>query len=77
VGVFTTASLIALLAAQDNNVEYLKRAWELLRECWGLCRGSHGEGSEFGRRVAEKRGEVEVDLSMGGEDLRRWMRMHS
>jgi hypothetical protein len=75
--VFTTASLIALLAAQENNVEYLKRAWELLRECWGLVRGSHGEESDFAKQVATKRGEVEVDLSMGGEDLRRWMRMNS
>jgi hypothetical protein len=77
VAVFTTASLIALLAAQENNVEYLKRAWELLRGCWGLVRGSHGEESEFAKQVAAKRGEVEVDLSMGGEDLRRWMRMNS
>jgi hypothetical protein len=75
--VFTTATLIALLAAQENNVEYLKRAWELVRESWVLVGGSHGEGSEFGKRIAAKRGEVETDLSMGGEDLRRWMRMHS
>lgn len=77
VRVFATATLIAVLAAQENNVDYLKRAWELLRMSWGLVRGSHGEGSEFAKRVAAKRGEVEVDLSMGGEDLRRWMRMQS
>ena len=77
VHIFTTATLIALLAAQENNVEYLKRAWELLRVSWGLVRGTHGEGSEFAKRVAAKRGEVEADLSMGGEDLRNWMRMHS
>jgi [histone H3]-lysine4/36 N-trimethyltransferase SMYD len=74
--VFSTASLISLLAAKDNNVEYLKRAWELLRLSWDLCRGSHGEGSEFAKRIATKRGEVESDLAMGGEDLRRWLRMH-
>lgn len=77
VGVFTTATLISLLAAQENNVEYLKRAWELLKASWVLVTGSHGESSEFARRVAAKRGEVEADLSMGGEDLRRWMRMQS
>ena len=77
VRVFTTATLIALLAAQENNVDYLKRAWELLRISWGLVKGSHGEGSEFAKRIAAKRAEVETDLSMGGEDLRKWMRMHS
>jgi hypothetical protein len=41
-----------------------------------LCRGSHGETSEFAKRVAAKRGEVEMDLSLGGEEIRRWMRMH-
>ena len=77
VGVFTTASLLATLAAQQGSVDYLKRSWELLRLAWGLCRGSHGEGSEFAKRIARKRGEVEQDLSMGGEDIRNWMRMHS
>lgn len=76
-GVFTTASLLATLAAQEGSVDYLKRSWELLRLAWGLCRGTHGEGSEFAKRIAQKRGEVEQDLSMGGEDIRNWMRMHS
>lgn len=77
VQLYTTASLISLLASQENNVEYLKRAWELLKVTWELCRGSHGEGSSFAKIVAAKRGEVETDLSMGGEDLRQWMRMNS
>jgi SET and MYND domain-containing protein len=76
VQLFTTASLIALLASKENSVDYLKRAWELLRLTWELCRGSHGETSEFAKRVAAKRGEVEMDLSLGGEEIRRWMRMH-
>ena len=58
-------------------MDYLKRAWELLKVTWGLCKGSHGEGSEFAKRVAAKRGEVEMDLSLGGEDIRRWMRTNS
>ena len=58
-------------------MEYLKRAWELLKFSWGLCKGSHGEESNFAKNIARKRGEVEMDLSMGGEDLRRWMRMNS
>jgi hypothetical protein len=74
VQLFTTASLIALLATQENSVDYLKRAWELLKETWNLCKGSHGENSEFAKRVAAKRGEVEMDLSLGGEEIRRWMR---
>lgn len=77
VQVFTTASLLALLASQENSVEYLKRAWELLKVSWELCKGSHGEGSNFAKIIAGKRGEVEIDLSMGGEELRRWMRMNS
>ena len=76
VQVFTTASLLQLLAAQDSNVDYMKRAWELLRVAWDLCRGSHGEGTRFANSVAVKRNDVEMDLAMGGEDLRRWMRMH-
>lgn len=76
VAVFTTASLIQSLGAQENNLEYMKRAWELLRVTWGMCRGSHGEGTKFAESVAVKRKEVEMDLAMGGEDLRRWMREH-
>lgn len=76
VQLFTTASLIALLASKENNVDYLKRAWELLRSAWELCKGSHGEGSEFAKRIAAKRGQVEMDLSLGGEEVRMWMRMH-
>jgi hypothetical protein len=75
--VFTTASLMAYLATEQNSVDYLQRAWELLKVTWGLCRGSHGEGSEFAKRVAAKRAQVEVDLSMGGEDFRNKMRMIS
>jgi hypothetical protein len=77
VQLFTTASLIALLATQENSVDYLKRAWELLKLTWGLCKGSHGEGTDFAKRVAAKRGEVEMDLSLGGEDIRKWMRTNS
>ena len=77
VQIFTTASLIASLAANENSVDYLKRAWELMRLSWGLSRGSHGENSEFAQRIAKRRGEVERDLAMGGEDIRNWMRIHS
>jgi SET domain len=77
VQLFTTASLISLLAAEQNNVEYLKRSWELLRVTWDLCRGTHGEDSQFAKRVATKRTEVEADLAMTGEDMRRAMRVYS
>jgi SET domain len=75
VAVLTTSSLIALLGAEQNSVDYCLRAWELLKVCWELCKGSHGEGSQFARWVAAKRGEVETFLSMGGEDVRRRMRL--
>lgn len=75
--IFTSASLMALLAAQENNVDYLKRAWELLKAAWELCKGTHGEKSQFGKRIAVKRAEVEADLAMGGENIRQWMRMNS
>jgi hypothetical protein len=75
--IFTTASLLQLLAAQENDVDYLKRAWEMLRLTWGLCRGSHGEGTRFTNLVAMKRKDVEMDLAMGGEDLRQWMRANA
>jgi hypothetical protein len=77
VQLFATASLIALLASQENNVDYMKRAWELLKMTWDLCKGSHGERSEFAKRVAAKRAEVEMDLAMGGEEIRRWMKANS
>lgn len=74
---FTTASLLVLLAASDNNVDHLKRAWEVLKVTWDLCKGSHGEKSQFATRVASKRADVEVDISMGGDELRQWIRMNS
>lgn len=77
VQVFTTAMLLSLLAAQENSVEYLKKAWELLKVSWMLCKGTHGEESEFAKRIAQKRREVEIDLAMGGEEVRQWMRMNS
>jgi hypothetical protein len=77
VAVFATASLIALLAAQEHSEDYLLRTWKLLKVDWELCKGSHGEGSEFARRIAAKREEVETFLAMGGEDVRTRMRLEA
>lgn len=77
VAIFTTASLLALVAAQEGNVEYLKRTWELLKLSWGLCRATRGETSDFAKRIAAKRAQVEQDLSMGGEEMRQWLRNNS
>jgi hypothetical protein len=77
VQIFSTASLLATLAAKESSVDYLKRSWELLRLSWDLCRGTHGEDSEFAQRISRKRQEVEQDLAMGGEDIRNWMRTYS
>jgi SET domain len=73
---FTPALLLAEMAATKNSVDYLKRSWELLAVAWALCQRTHGE-SDFAKRVAKKRSEVEHDLSMGGEELRQWMRQHT
>jgi hypothetical protein len=54
VKMYNTGMLLAMLATIQNDGEYLRRAKEVLKVAEELAKKSHGLGSEFLRRVADR-----------------------